>query len=587
MGNFLNCHSLSKAFGEKSLFQGISFTIVSGDKVGLIGPNGSGKSTLLKILAGIENPDSGSVSITRGLKIGYVPQTYAFPPLKPKDVLLEALKNSPGSSYEKELLVQTTLSKVGFTDLEPEAPLLSGGWKKRLSIAKELIFEPDLLLLDEPTNHLDLESLLWLEKFLKKVPTYVVVSHDRYFLQNTTNTIIEISPSYPKGMFLAKCSYAEFLGRKTDFLENQIQQEQSISSKARRESEWLKQSPKARTTKSQSRVDEASRILEQLSQIKTRNRQRNVDFEFVSSERKTQKLVVAKNLEKRLDENILFKNLDFTLSSGSRIGLVGPNGSGKTTLLKLIMNEQQPDMGTIKTADDLKIVYFDQHRSQIPGNTTLREALSPNGDFVTFHGRPVHVNGWCKRFLFKPEILNLPIERLSGGERARIAIAHLLLQPADILLLDEPTNDLDINTLETLEESLLDFSGAIVLITHDRCMIDRVCTSIIALGEAEGIYAEYSQWENAKKQLIEEKKKEEKPKIISPQQPKPKLTYFEKKEFEQIEDKINKLEHEIKNLNIALEQNPINLQELCTAVAIAETELEKLYLRWEELDSKS
>jgi ABC transport system ATP-binding/permease protein len=590
---FLNCQSLSKSFGTRTLFKDLSFSIFSGDQVGLIGPNGAGKSTLLKILAGVETANSGTVSTKRGLKIGYIPQDCEFPDEKPETILLHSLKlDDERPDYEKELLVQTWLSKLGFKGDETSAARLSGGWKKRLWLAKELMASPDLLLLDEPTNHLDLEGILWLEKFLpKEAPSYIVVSHDRYFLQNMVNRTIEINPVYPNGLFAIDGTYSEFLVLKEGFLKGQIEQERSIASKARRELDWLRQSPKARTSKSKSRVEDAHELLSELSDIKGRNLQKKAGIDFAASERQTRKLLVAKNLSKELNGRVLFRHLDFTLSPGTRIGLMGPNGSGKTTLLKMLSGDVAPDMGTIKMADALKIVYFDQHRAQLPSHLTLREALSPNGDFVTFRGQKIHVNGWCKRFLFSPDILDMPLEKLSGGEKARISIAHLMLQPADLLLLDEPTNDLDIPTLETLEDSLVDFPGAVVLITHDRCMLERICNTLLALGDPEQnqLFADVSQWEASFKKTAAPSKSREK--SAEPASPKPKLTYSEKKEYDQIEGKILEAEAELQKLNHSLEdpeisKDPTRLQSICSQVALAENRIEQLYLRWEELEKK-
>lgn len=498
--------------------------------MGLIGPNGSGKSTFLKILAGEEKADSGEISVKRDLVIGYVPQSCEFPNVSPAAVL-EAVLPQDMPDYEKIRLAATWLSKLGFPEETPTADLLSGGWKKRLSLARELIREPDLLLLDEPTNHLDLESILWLEKFLKReAPTFLLVSHDRYFLEAVATKIVEIDATYPKGMFSTNGTYSQFLEYKEQFLLGQLEQEKSIATKARRETEWLRQGVKARTTKSQSRIDEAENILAEYANLQTRNRQKRAKIDFAASERETRKLLSAKNVAKQIENKLLFRNLDFTLSPGTRMGLMGPNGAGKTTLLRLLAGEIAPDQGTIKPAENLKIVYFDQHRAKLDIKLTLREALSPKGDYVEFRGQPVHVNGWCKRFLFSPDILDLPIGKLSGGERARISIAHLMLQPADLLLLDEPTNDLDIPTLETLEESLLEFPGAIVLITHDRYMLDRLCNAFLALGDPSctEIFAEYAQWEahSAKKQA---ETKKELPAEQAPVRKKPTLTYLEKK----------------------------------------------------------
>ncbi len=586
----LNCQSLSQSFGSRTLFEELSLSVFAGNRVGLIGPNGVGKTTLLKILAGYEKPSAGVIAPKRGLKIGYVPQTSIFPDKTPSEVLWEAISSDKETpEYEKEVRIETWLTKLGFSGQEPSALRLSGGWKKRLSLAQALLLSPELLLLDEPTNHLDLEGILWLEKFLlKEISSFVLVSHDRYFLQNMINRVIEINPVYPQGLLSIEGSYRHFLEKKESFLLGQLEQQRSIASKARKELDWLRQSPKARTSKSKSRVEDAHALLEELSQIKQRNQQKTASVNFSTTARETQKLLVAKNISKTLDRRLLFSHLDFTLSPGTRMGLMGPNGAGKTTLLQIIAGEKQTDQGTIKRADELKIVYFDQHRAQLPDRITLKEALSPKGDFVYFRGQMIHVNGWCKRFLFSPDILDMPLDKLSGGERARIAIAHLMLQPADILLLDEPTNDLDIPTLEILEDSLLEFPGAIVLITHDRCLLDRVSNTLLALGNPtqNTFFADYAQWERAQ-QPIPLLKKE------LPQQPsmtlKSKRSYQEQKEYAQIEGKITQLEQKIQSLHLTLEdpaiaQDTEQLQALCTEIGLIEIQIEQLYLRWTELD---
>ncbi len=594
MSLLFSCQSISKSFaGKKPLFEGLDLSIFSGDRMGLVGLNGCGKSTLLKIIASLEEQDEGILSPKRNLSVGYVPQTCEFPDLSPKEILINALKGDL-PDYEQEYLAEAMLSRLGFTGEEPSAALLSGGWKKRLRIAVELISSPDLLLLDEPTNHLDLEGVLWLEEFLlKEAPTYLLVSHDRYFLQHVTTKIIEIDKAYPKGIFISDGSYGEFLARKEEFLKGQLQQEQGIATKARRETAWLRAGVKARTTKAKSRIDEAHDILSAYADIQSRNEQKKTKIDFSSTERKTTKLLVAKNLSKEIGGKCLFRHLDLTLTPGTRMGLMGPNGSGKTTLLRMLAGEILPDLGTIKPVEGLKIVYFDQHRSQLPLDMSLKDALSPNGDFVSFRGTKIHVNGWCKRFLFSPDLLALPIGKLSGGERARIAIAHLMLQPVDLLLLDEPTNDLDIPTLETLEESLLEFPGAIVLITHDRCMIDRICSSVVSLGNPDktDIFLNYAQWEAS----LEKAPKTQEKKAETPQAPnsvKSPISYQEKKELDSIEGKIAKLEEEVRALNHLLgkaevAEDPARLSEVCTFINLAENKIEQLYLRWEELQKKN
>ena len=593
MSLLLNAKNLSKSFSSKMLFKNLSFSVFMHDRIGLIGPNGSGKSTLLKILAKMEASDEGEVTVKRSLKIAYVPQNIFYENKTVKEVLFSSLKEEKLDEYDKNLLVDKWLNKFDFKDPTVSASTLSGGWQKKLSIASAVILSPDLLLLDEPTNHLDLESLLWLERFLqKRVMNFILVSHDRYFLQNVCNKIIEISDVYPNNIFESDGSYLDFLKKKDDFLQGQISQEKSLGSKARREKEWLKQGAKARTTKSRSRIGEAEEIFEELADLKKRNQTKKVKIDFVSTERQTRKLIALKGVSKSFNGKLLFKNLSFTLVSKTRVGLIGPNGSGKTTLLKLLTGEIFPDSGTIKKADDLKIVYFDQHRMKLDENLTLKEALSPNGEYVTFQGRKIHVNSWCQRFLFSKDVLNSKIKTLSGGERARIAIAHLLLEPADILLLDEPTNDLDIQTLDVMEESLLEFNGAIILITHDRFLIDRVCNSIISLENKDqiSVFSDYAQFEASKKEVINDKT--EKPKPKKEESNKEKLTFSEKKEYDGIEGKISKLEKEISNYSALLNQEDVladkeRLDEVCKKISILEVEVEKLYLRWNELDKKA
>ena len=595
MDLFIRCQDLSKSYSSRTLFESLSLSIFSQDRIGLVGLNGCGKSTLLKIIAGLETANQGSVSLKKGLKIGYLPQSCEFEALSPKEILLQAMdKNIESQSYEKELQVDIWLSKLGFTGNEPTADKLSGGWKKRLGLAKELLFDPDVLLLDEPTNHLDLEGVLWLEKFLQKeVPTYLVVSHDRYFLQHVTNKIFEIDKVYPRGVFEVEGSYSHFLEKKELFIEGQLQTERSVATKARRELEWLRQGVKARTTKSQSRIDEAHDLLALHQDLKSRNTQKKAAISFEGSERETRKLVVVKNLQMKIEDRVLFSRLDLLLSPGSRVGLMGKNGSGKTTLLKLLQGIVEPTQGTIKRADNLQVVYFDQHRAELPLGITLKDALSPKGDYVEFRGQKIHVNGWCKRFLFSPDLLEMKIGQLSGGERARIAMAHLMLQKADLLLLDEPTNDLDIPTLEALEESLLEFPGACVLITHDRCMMDRICNSILSLGDAEevGVYQDLMQWESAqleKKSSLSvqvEKKSQEKEK-------KQKLSYLEKKEFDSLEGKINALEAKLQEWTEMLDLEEVQkdskrLSLVCTEIGLLQTQIEKAYIRFDELDKKS
>ncbi len=595
----INCHSLAKAFGSRQLFRSISLGIFQGDKVGLIGPNGAGKSTLLKILAGIENPDKGDVAARKSLRLGYVPQTSVYESLPIDEIVLNAYQEKNVPEHEKEVQVQIILSKLGFKDTSILATELSGGWKKRLDIAKELVNNPDILLLDEPTNHLDLEGILWLEAFLKNEKlTFLVTSHDRYFLENIATRMMELNPQYPDGIFCCDGNYSDFVDKRADFLNCQQQKERAIASKVRNEVEWLRQTPKARTTKSSARVQEAERLIDELGELRSRNRQAKTKIDFESSERQTKKLLSTKNISKSLGNRLLFSKLDLNLTPGMRLGIVGSNGCGKTTLLRLLAGEVTPDSGTIKYATDLKIVYFDQHRQKLDPNDTLKQALSPNSDTVVYRGQNIHVNSWAKRFLFSPDRIDLPVRQLSGGERARIGIARLMLQPADILLLDEPTNDLDIPTLETLEQSLNEFSGAIVLITHDRALLDRLTNCVVGLGipDEVPVLADYSQCEQFLKEhqqtITIATKKAVVNTVSSPTTPatsKQKLSFNEKKELEQMESNILKTEGEIALLEKTVESQTaknelVELNDTCLKLETAHKKLDALYKRWEELE---
>lgn len=582
--SLLSAHQLSKSFGSKSLFEEISFTLSAKDRVGLLGPNGSGKSTLLKILVGFEHPDAGRISKKQGLRVGYASQAPEF-----EDITLEEVMTQ--GNPERLTQARILLSKAQFEDFQQSAASLSGGWKKRLDIVRAFMLEPNLVLLDEPTNHLDIEGILWLEKFLsKECSAYLIVSHDRYFLESVTNKIIELNPCYPEGLLIADGHLSDFMEQKQEFLKVQQQQQRSLAGQVRNEIQWLRTSPKARTSKSEARIRRAYQLMDELSAVKQRNQVSKVSIEFSDRERSTKKLLVGKNLAKSLGGKSLFKGLDILLTPGQRLGIVGKNGTGKTTLLKILAGMLPQDLGTIKYAQDLKLVYFDQHREQLPPHLSIKEALSPNSDTVYYHNAEIHVNGWAKKFLFSQDRLNLPISCLSGGERARLLIARLILQPADILFLDEPTNDLDIETLEIIEESLKEFSGAVVLISHDRCLMDRLCTQILGIGDGltPHYFADYSQWEATLTSPSPKKESASKPSPPKPQEKK--LSYKEKRELEEMEQTILALEEEISSLHLELEKpevhaNPQKSLELYNQLGTAQKNLDQKFDRWQYLQS--
>jgi len=591
----LSGQGLAKAYHSRPLFQNISLGIDDTARIGLIGPNGSGKSTLLKILAGLEAPDSGAVSLRRNTRLVYVGQEERFPMgVTVQDVLMQSIASEPLDDAEREVRIAVTLARAGFDDAAQQADALSGGWKKRLAIAAALAQQPDVLMLDEPTNHLDLEGVLWLEDLLRAAGFgYVVVTHDRYFLEHVTARMIELNPIYAEGYLSVEGKYSDFVQRRAEYLSAQATQEATLVTQVKREVAWLQRGPQARTTKAQSRIQGAERMMEELGEVKFRNAQtKSAGIEFQSSGRQTRELLVAKDIGKTLGGRVLFTHLDLTMRPGMRLGLLGPNGSGKTTLLRLLTGELSPDTGTIKRADGLRIVFFDQNRARLDKTQTLRDALSANGETVTYRGSTMHVSAWARRFLFSSEQLGMPLDRFSGGEQARVLIAQLMLEPADLLILDEPTNDLDIPALEVLEESLSGFPGALVLVTHDRYLLDRVSTEILALdaqGHA-GFYADFAQWETHQKDLSAAPAAKVKTSAPAPRTAS-RLSASERKELAQMESKIEDAEQAVARLERQLADpvvasDAVRLQECWNALPAAKELVITFYARWEELEAR-
>jgi ATP-binding cassette subfamily F protein uup len=595
MALLVSCNSLAKSFGSRTLFENISLGISEGERLGLIGPNGAGKSTLLRILSGQLEPDSGTISLRRNARVGYVPQETEFPSGQTAaQVIAEAIAGERLDELERAGRINLTLGRAGFTDGSVRAESLSGGWGRRLAIARELARQPEVLFLDEPTNHLDLEGILWLEKQLAAAPfASVVVSHDRYFLDNVVNVMAEIDKVYPEGIFRVTGSYSDFLEKKGDFLRAQSSRQEALANIVRREMEWLRRGPKARTGKSKARIDEAGRLIKDLSDLETRSVKAVTQIDFTATDRRTKRLVSVEAIARDLGGRTLFRDLSFVLSPGTRLGLLGRNGTGKTTLLRLLAGEQEPDAGRIERAPALRIVYFDQAREQLDRSQTLREGLGAHGDHVIYQDRPIHVAGWAKRFLFDSTQLDRSIASLSGGEQARVLIARLMLRPADLLLLDEPTNDLDIPTLEVLEESLGEFPGALVLVTHDRFLLDRVSTVLLGLdgrGGAE-LFADYWQWEAAQGRAAAKPEKEAPAVRTVAASAKRKLSYLEAREWEQMESRILEAESEVAALQAEMQapdvvSDGLRLHECYRKLQAAEARVAELYARWAELEGK-
>jgi len=597
----INVQNISKAFGAKPLFEDVSFTVSGADRIGLIGPNGSGKSTLLRILAGTEQPDSGNVAVRKRLQLSYVEQDSRFVAgASIRTIVERAIERSLMPGAESGAHFAETLGRAGFEDLELEAATLSGGWQKRLAIVEALVQRPDVLLLDEPTNHLDLPGIEWLEDLLRQAPfACVIVSHDRYFLENVATDMAELSRVYPEGLLRVHGRYSEFLQKKEEFLHAQSKRQEALENLVHSEIEWLRRGAKARTRKSKARIDKADELMSELADLNARTRGATAQIDFSATDRKSKRLIELQDVACEIGNRTLFERLNFIVSAGMRVGVVGPNGSGKTTLLRMLLGEGAPKSGEIRRVDWLRTVYFDQSR-QLDLSLTLRRALAPEGDSVLYQDRVIHVASWAAKFLFNGEQLDQPVERLSGGERARVLIAQLMLQPADILLLDEPTNDLDIPTLDILEQSLLEFRGSLVLVTHDRYLLDRVSTVVLGLdgkGGAES-FAEYGQWEiwQTERRRSRNETMTSAPPISGssapPVQRQTKLSYLEAREYAGIEQRIADAEQRLQSKRAALEDPAIasdgpKLVAAQAEMEAAENDLDTLYARWAELQEKA
>jgi len=618
MSTLLTARDLCKTYESRTLFRGVGLTLVENDRLGIIGPNGAGKSTLLKVLAGLIEADDGDITRRRGFKQVYVPQDDKFADdATPMSAVIEALQSpgmaTPGHSrvadgLDPQTRASITLSKLGFTDFNQPIDTLSGGWRKRVSIGCALVHEPDVLLLDEPTNHLDYETILWLERFVQSARMAVAfITHDRRFLENVAKRIIEIAPAYPQGTFEVIGNYSEFLRRKDAFLEAQQAAQSALGNTVRRDTAWLLQGIQGRQTRNKTQVDASAERQVELADLKRRNAapSRTTAIDFQSTERKTKKLLALHHVSKSMGSKSLFNSIDLTLTPGRRIGLLGPNGSGKTTLLRLMAGDLQPDSGSIKGAADLRIVTFSQHRGTLVSTQTLQEALCPIGDTVDYRGKPMHVTGWAKKFLFTPDQLSTFVGNLSGGEQARVLIANLMLEPADVLLLDEPTNDLDIPSLEVLEQALLEFPGAIVLVTHDRFMLERIATEYLALdGEGNGReFASIEQWQKhvssreatsrprpAKADSKRESQSRAEGASGSTANGKKKLSYKLQREADGMEEAILEAEARVAELQARAAEPGLTadhggLTKVYAQLSEAQQHVQHLYDRWAELEA--
>ncbi len=609
MAILVSAHQLNKSFAARPLFDGLTFSVETGERIGLIGPNGAGKSTLLRILAGRDTPDSGNLSLQRGLKVGYLEQV---PQFKDGATIGSTVIEGTANPHDWECLAraQEALSHLALAEagLTPETEIrnLSGGWKKRVALARELVKQPDLLLLDEPTNHLDVESILWLEELIA-ASTFatITITHDRVFLQRVANRIVELDRRLPGGLFSVTGHYVDYLEKRELLISAQERREVILKNTLRRETEWLRQGAKARTTKQQARIQRAGDLKSEVDELNYRNQSRTARIEFQSTDKSPKKLIEAKGISKTVpgtsSGRALFRDVDLILTPGTRLGLLGPNGCGKSTLIRVLLGLEQPDSGAVFRSDQLAISYFEQNREALDPTLTVAKTICPVGDFVHYRGNRVHIRSYLDRFLFTQGQMDMAVGKLSGGEQSRLLIARLMLQEANLLVLDEPTNDLDTATLAVLEECLTEFNGAVILVTHDRYFLDQVATRILAFdvrsqppGELIS-FADLAQWERWYKEREAALKKAtqagERPATTARKQKLSfrKLSYKDQRELDQMEETIQKAEAELARwteASMAPENatNAIRMTEIARAMAAAQEEVDRLYRRWEELE---
>ncbi len=600
MSVLLSLSQVSKTLGNNQIFDNLSLGIHENEKVGLLGPNGAGKSTLLKLLAQEEPIDHGQVSLKKGAFVSFVKQEDDFDnSLSLFDLFRDRLIKMGLEPSDADIESGVSLGKAEFTDFNKKVGELSGGWRKRLAISLGLATKPQVLLLDEPTNHMDWESILWLENSLHNFSgSFLIVSHDREFLKGQCTRFIEINKVYKDGYLSLNTDYDNFLVEKQSYIEAQMHLQASMANKARRELEWLRAGVKARTTKSRSRINEAHKLFENLEQVKQRNLsiRKKVNLNIDSAGKRSKKFLEFKDLTIAYDENVLVENLNLTLGPKTCLGILGLNGSGKTSLLKTINKSNTSYRGTVEIEEDFKILYFDQNRVDLPLDKNPLQFLGDDSDHVVFQERSIHVASYASHFLFTSEKMNLPINKLSGGERARLQIAKLLLQPADVLLLDEPTNDLDIETIEILEAALQDFPGLILLVSHDRYFLRSICTSYLAIeSEAQwNIYADLEQWI---KHYLKAKKKPAAPKAKEHPEPTKKgtknlkLTYKEKRQLETIEEDVMNAEAKLEEAQALLENEEVTsnhekLEEAMKSIEERKKVVEELYEIWGKIEEK-
>ena len=592
--NILNVEKVSKTYGEKELFNNISLGINSGDKIGLIGVNGTGKSTLLKIIAGVEEPDEGQVVKGKGIELAYLAQTPLY--YDNENVLEYVMRGKHADSQPK---AKEILNKLGITDHGAMMNILSGGQKKRAALARTLVEPARVLILDEPTNHLDNDMVLWLEQFIKNFKgELIMVTHDRYFLDNVTNRIVELDKA---SLYSYDTNYSGFLELKTQREEMERATEAKRQNILRKELAWIRRGCQARSTKQQARIDRFEDMKEASKQARARFDKQLMDMNSVSS-RLGRKTVELHNICKSFGERTIIDDFTYIFLRDDRIGIVGDNGCGKSTLMKIIAGQLEPDSGSVEVGETVRIGYFMQENEPLDDSLTVLEFVRSIGEYVTTVDGKATASQMCEKFLFTPKQQWTPISKLSGGEKRRLYLLSVLMSAPNVLILDEPTNDLDIETLEILEEYLDGFAGIVITVSHDRYFLDRVVDRIFAfeagghLTQYEGGYTDYRDKcvssiynvsSNGTSDVSKSKAAGQVKKAYNSNEDKIKFTYMEQKEYETIDDDIEKLENKVSELDDEIAKNATSyskLAELTKEKEKVEKQLEEKMERWEYLN---
>lgn len=581
--NILNIEHVSKVFGEKTIFDDVSFGIQEGDKIGIIGINGTGKTTLLRMIAGVEEPDSGQIIKQNGIRLAYLSQHPSFP--EGATVLSYAFDGIAENDWALKSEVKSALNKLGITDHDMKMEHLSGGQKKKVALAKTLTSSFEILLLDEPTNHLDGEMISWLEDYLKRYKGVVImVTHDRYFLDKVTNRILEISRGKLYGY---EANYSKFLEMKAEREEMELASERKRQSVLRMELEWAKRGCRARTTKQKARLER----LELLKNGKAPETDRLAEIDSVET-RMGKKTIELHHVSKSYGERKLIDDFDYIVLKNQNLGIVGSNGCGKSTLLKMIAGLVEPDEGTIEIGETIRIGYFAQELPEMNTSQRVIDFVKDIAEYIPTKDGRITASQMLERFLFTPDMQYAPIEKLSGGEKKRLYLLSVLQAAPNVLIFDEANNDIDIPTMTILEDYLNSFQGIVITVSHDRYFLDNVVDRIFEfdgnghLQQYEGGYTDYieaKQKREVPKEEVKAKKSTGKNDWKQNRPTKLKFSYMEQKEFETIDEDIAKLEEKLEKLDADMMANATNsakLSELTLEKEFAEKQLEEKMERW-------